>query len=357
MTAPPTAAQASGAFEQFKPKANQVNTRIDYSIWNDALSNLVVRMGKSIREGAPRPDPGIGTRRVYGHDSRFRLEGNRVGFSYFSDEITQSLTAYRLDLEEMASTIDVSTLTKNEQLAFWMNLHNVAIIEQIALEYPLSQPSKLKIGDTGMLLDDAPFITINNVKMSPKDIRTKIVYPNWTDPRVIYGFFRGDIGGPSIQRKAFDASNLSELLDLSAREFINSLRGTQKSGSTMQVSDIYKEARPFYFNDWPASLKTHYNVFADVDVKEIMAKTSAVEPSIYETDIADLSKGVRDPEFNFKDPADGPQAIGLPAAIRRLMIERQQKIEKIIRRGDRQGTVEFIDIDLDGEGNKPAEIE
>ncbi len=354
----PATAQAPAGFEQFQPKQNRVRTKIDYTIWDEALSALVVRMGKSIREGAPRPTANVGTRRIYGHDSRLRLEGNRVGFSFFSDEITQSIVDYRKDLEDTANAVDISTLSKNEQLAFWMNLHNVAIIEQIAVEYPLSQPSKMKIGDTGLPLDEAPFITVRGVKMSPKDIRTKIVYPNWKDPKVIYGFFRGDIGGPSIQREAYSATNLNQLLDRSAKEFINSLRGTEKSGKTMKVSDIFAEAQPFFFRNWTTDLRNHYSKYAEEDVQEIMAKTTDVEAALYETDIADLSNGERDPEYAYKspDPGQGKRAIGIPAAIQRLMVERQQKIDKIIKRGDRQGTVTFVDIDLDGDG-EPVEVE
>lgn len=350
----PVRVQASQEFEQFRPKADPVNTRIDYTIWDDALSALVVRMGRSIREGAPRPSAGIGTRAVYGHDSRLRLEGNRVGFSFFTDEVTASISEYRKDLEQTGNAVDISTLSKNEQLAFWMNLHNVAIIEQIALNYPLSQPSRMKIGSMKLPLDEAKLVTVRNVEMSPKDIRTKIVYPNWRDPKVIYGFFRGEIGGPSIQRKAFSAENLNDLLDSSAKEFINSLRGTEKSGEKMKVSKIYSEAQPFFFNDWPSNLKEHYKKYATDEVTEIMNKTSTVEASLYESDIADLSNGERDPNYNY---SEGPQGIRIPAVVARLMVERQQKIEKIIRRGELRGEVTFIDISLSGEPKEPVEVD
>ncbi|MXO90838.1 DUF547 domain-containing protein [Pontixanthobacter aquaemixtae] len=348
--------QSDPAFAQFQPKANAVKTQIDYTIWDEALKALVIRMGKSIREGAPRVEPGMATRRIYGHDSRYRLEGNRVGFSFFTEEVTQSLTEYRKDLEEVANSIDVSTLSRNEQLAFWMNLHNVAVVEQIALEYPVSQPSRMSIGEAKLPVDDAPVITIRNVKMSPKDIRTKIVYPNWSNPKVIYGFFRGDIGGPSIQRKAFTAANLNDTLDSSAREFINSLRGTEKTGSTMNVSRIYAEAQPFYFSDWPNALRSHYSTYAEEDVIKIMSETSTVEPKLYEFDIADLSNGERDPNYNYLQDAES-LGIRVPTAIARLMVERHRKIEKIIKRGERVGEVTFIDVNLTGESVEPKEVE
>lgn len=351
-----TSLQQADEFAQFSPEPSKAKTRLDYSIWDEALRSFVVTMGRSLREGASRVDAGIGTRRVYGHDSRLRLEGNRVGFSFFTDDITQSLVDYREDLERTAEIVDISKLGKNEQLAFWLNLHNVAIIEQIALQYPMGQPSRMKIGENGESLDDAKFITVSGVKMSPRDIRTKIVYPNWKDPRVIYGFFRGDIGGPSIQRSAFNGTNLTELLDISAREFVNSLRGADKSGSTMRVSTVYDEARPFYFADWPASVRTHFGKFAREEVTELLGATTDVVATIYEADIADLSNGERDPNYNYIQNAES-QGIRIPTAIARLMVERQQKIDEIIKRGQREGTVTFVNIDLDGKPVEPEVIE
>lgn len=332
-------------FAKFIPQANPVATQIDYTIWDEALSYFVFRMGKSIREGSVRPEPLTGTRRVYGHDSRFRLEGNRVTFSYLDDEIIKSLTEYRQDLERTADIVDISKLGKNEQLAFWINLHNAAIIEQIALAYPVSQPASLIIGDSGLPLDDAPFITVSGVEMSPKDIRTKIVYQNWSNPKVIYGFFRGDIGSPSIQNEAYTARKVSDLLDKSGKDFVNSLRGTQKSGSVLEVSEIYDEARAYFFPQWPTDLKSHLRTLAETDVISIIDETTDVRSNVYERDIADLAKGERDPNYGYLIVNDEPQGTRVPSAIARLLQERAQKINKLIRRDDLVGLVTVIPFD------------
>ena len=115
-------------------------------------------MGPSIRQGAPRVDPRTGTRRIYGHESRFRLEGNRVAFSYLTPEIMTALSEYRADLERIGSTIDLTTLPRNEQLAFWFNLHNVAVIETLAGEYPLSEPHERAFGSNAC---DDVLVSIN----------------------------------------------------------------------------------------------------------------------------------------------------------------------------------------------------
>lgn len=353
-------AASSGEFARFAPKPNPKKTRIEYSIWDEALKYFVFRMGKSIREGAPSVSAGMGTRQTYGHDSRYRLEGNRVIFTYMSDEVVASLSEYRHDLERIAGDIDIATLSRNEQLAFWFNLHNVAVIEQIAREYPLSQPSRLKIGDVP--LDEAKFITVAGVAMSPRDIRTKIVYPNWKSPLVIYGFWRGDIGGPSIQPEAFTADNLGGLLDDAANDFVNSLRGTQKSGTTLEVSEIYTEAQPFYFPDLNRDLRPHLLTYSDPTTARMVEETSAVRANIYEADIADLAKGQREPSYsNIQQTGPNGDLVAastrIPNNIARMLVEHQQKVEKIIKRDGRQGRVTFIDIDLPGEEVKDDEIE
>ena len=368
----PMAAQAQGTlpatavhdarFDRFTPKADPVTTRIDYSIWDDALGFMVFRMGRSIREGAPSVDPSMGTRRIYGHDSRLRLEGNRVVFSFLEDNVIQSLVDYKQDLEQTADKVDIASLSRNEQLAFWINLHNVSVMAKIAEDYPLSQPSRMKIGSENLPLDEAPFITVNGVAMSPKDIRTKIVYPNWKNPKVMYGFWRGEIGGPSIRDVAFTAANVGELLDESAREFVNALRGTEKRGKTLHVSKIYEEAAPFYFANWQPDLTAHLSQYANAEVKAEIGETSEAKASIYEYAVADLANGEREPSYSnvVETDANGDQvskSFRIPGNVQRLVTERAQKINKIIRRGERTGTVTFIGIDLPGEENQPEQVE
>ncbi len=354
LSVPASAQSGDAGFETFTPSANPNRDKIDYSIWDEAMKNLVVSMGPSLRQGAGRPDPSFGSRRQYGHVSRYRLEGTRVMFSFLNTEVKESFTEYRKDLEATAEKIDIQALSRNEQLAYWINLHNVALIEQIANAWPIRQPREIEIG--GVALDDAKFITVEGIALSPRDIREKIVYKHWKDPKVIYGFWRGDIGGPSIQREAFNADNVSRLLDRGARDFVNSLRGTEKSGSKLQVSKVYEEAAPFFFPNFEADLRAHLAEFADEDVRGILSETNRIEASITEYDIADLAGGVREPTYQ-NITSDGVSTrFRIPQSMARLLAAREQKFQKIIREG-RTGTVTFSNIKLPGEGEDDGEVE
>lgn len=336
---------ASADFATFVPNGTPNADSIDYSIWTEAMSNMVVSMGPSLRQGAPRPDAGYGSRRVYGHVSRYRLEGTRIMFSFLDSEVIATFGEYRRDLEATADKVDIQSLSRNEQLAYWINLHNVAIVEQIANNWPVRQPREIMVGDVP--LDDAKFITVEGIAMSPKDIRTRIVYQNWKDPRVIYGFWRGDIGGPSIQREAFNSDNVDRLLERGARDFVNSLRGTQKSGSTLQVSTIYEEAAPYYFGNFESDLRAHLARFTDEEGAQILAKTKRVEASISEYDIADLAGGVREPTYSYiEDQNSGRvQSFRIPQSMQRLLAAREEKFRRILKEG-RTGTVTFSNINL-----------
>ena len=360
-------AQASptdNAFARFAPDGQSSRVRLDWSFYDEALGYFVLYMGPSLRE-APFPfRPPVGSRVRYGHDSRYRLEGNRIVFELLSDDEIAPLTEYRKDLERIGTELDLASLSRNEQLAFWLNLHNVAIIEQIGIAYPIKQPRNILID--GVPLDEARFITVDGVAMSPRDIRTKIVFPNWRDPRVIYGFFRGDIGSPTLQELAFTGNNVDVLLDLSAKEFVNSLRGVERRGDALKISRVYEEARGFYFPGQFQGLKSHLRKFAGDEVAPLLDRTSRVEADIYEYDIADLSQGDIMPARRdlcgvsfglppilkgIKNPDCTYRPIDVPLLVQYYSAERARKVDKLIRT-DRYGRVYVFP-----EGEEPTEVE
>ena len=358
-TAAPALAQESRPaldpqFETFAPSGEPIRHSIDYSIWDEAMKNIVISMGPSLRQTAGSPPASFGTRRQYGHVSRYRLEGTRIMFTFLDSDVIESFSEYRRDLESVADQVDIQSLSRNEQLAYWINLHNVAMIEQISNAWPVRQPREMEID--GVPLDDARFITVEGIALSPRDIREKIVYTNWRDPRVIYGFWRGEIGGPSIQREAFNADNVSRLLDRGARDFVNSLRGSQKNGSRLEVSELYQDVARFYFPNFEADIRAHMSAFANEDTAKILSETSSIRANIREYDIADLAGGVREPSYSNITSDDTNVSFRIPQSMARLLAQREEKFQRIIRQG-RTGTVTFSNIDLPGDPENKGEIE
>jgi len=334
-------------FRIFAPKEQTQYSTIDYEIWDAALSNIVLRLGQSIRVRASRPNPTVGTRMVKGHKSGYRLEGSRVTFSFLDNSYRVNLTAYRKDLERIANEVDISRLARKEQLAFWLNLHNVTLIEQIALNYPVRQPEKLLVGADKQPLNEAKLLNIRGVDISLRDIRENIVYPNWSNPDVIYGFFRGNIGGPALQNYAFTSHNVDMILKLQAIEFVNSLRGFHESRNALKVSSLYDEARPYYFTDWSNDLKTHLRKHASPEVLKELAKDKPLKLDRYDAVVADLLAGDRPSTANLNVRINGQsQSARISPEIGRLLRELDQKTRTMRARGmiAKRGTVTIDDI-------------
>lgn len=372
----PSPAASDDRLDRFIPRTTDPDHRIDYSVWGNALRNLVIGFGPPQRIPARRNFAndtrwdvagdlngylvGVGASSRGGHISRIRLEGTRIAFSFFTDDVSASLSDYRRDLERVGSEVDIPSLSRNEQLAYWLNLHNVAVIEQIAQHYPVMSPRKIRID--GEPLDTARFIEIDGVKLSLNDIRTRIVYPNWSDPRVIYGFFRGEIGGPQIQPLEFNARNLNALLEENAFEFINSLRGAEKHGGSLLVSRIFDEAAPYYFADFDSDLLDHLGEFAKDDVAQEIDKTQRIKFSRYWNDIADLARGqqVFDRRLIRTYDSESGELVRqqvMPAHIARYIIERRRKIEYLRRTGQRLWTIRLIPVDLPGQPATIVEVQ
>lgn len=350
LTTPGANAQNSqNSFAQFIPNP-QKSTRIDYETWDSLLEEMVFYSGPSARKRMSRPTPITGSRFSRGHTSAYRLEGNRIPYSQIKDEFEGYISDYKKDLERIGTETDIAKLSKNEQLAFWLNLHNVTMVEQLAKAYPLTKPRAEKIGNPKVLLNDAKIITVSGTPLSLRDIREKIVYPNWRNPKVVYGFYLGDIGSPSIQNTAFTANNVSRLLGKNADEFVNSLRGFHVRNNKQYISELYRDVAPYYFPNFDADVAAHIQKFMRDDVKAQMT-SAPFYLDRYEATIADMTggQGVYLSASPLESNSSSGRQIFGPNTLTQYIEEVVEKRRRLVRQGlITRGTVIIEDIETDG---------
>ena len=336
---------------RFTPRPSRTAT-INYDLIDEALDVIVFNGGPSRRERAGQPDAFVGTRIVKGHEGPYRLEGNKVFFSLFDDETRASIHEYRVGLEAVARNTDITTLGRNEQLAYWLNLHNMAVIDEIAQAYPVRRPGRMRPSGGEALLHDAKVIDLGEAgRLSLRDVR-EIVYAHWSDPDAIYGLFRGDIGGPRIRSEAYRGSDLRRQLDSQAREFVNALRGTQVRGHTLLVSPIYAEVAPRAFADLHADLSAHLDEHAEGPLRDEIQATRAVAFVQYDETVADLAGGDTTSNLNFNGNTLPTDAAGgtvpsraeheqnamdwdsrIPPQVRRIIQEYEEKVQRLQQDG------------------------
>ncbi len=262
--------------------------RIRYDDWDLLLSSVVLDTGRSDKMASGRNSlRTTGTRIRHGNYSKTANEGNRVLFDEFKQPEKDSLLAIRKDLEAVPDFVPLEQFSKNEQLAYWLNLHNVAVMLEVANEYPIKKVKSLYKGRKQVW--NKKSMSIGGVPTSIQDIEDHVV-ANWNDPLVLYGFFMGAVGGPNIRDHAFTGDNVIEALNQNAREFVNSLRGFRLWSGRGRVSDHY-ELGARYFPNFEDDIKKHLLSYAQDDTRRSVEKAKSVRADSYDWAIADLKNG------------------------------------------------------------------
>jgi len=162
---------------------------------------------------------------------------NRFQYNIVSERDRNILKGY---LQEMQA-VQVSSLNRSEQKAFWINLYNGLTVNLILEHYPVESIRDIDLSP-GIFANgpwDAKLLEIEGQELSLNDIEHRILRPIWQDNRVHYALNCASLGCPNLQPKAFTPQNLEQMLEKAARDFINHPRGVTFAGSRLIVSSIY----------------------------------------------------------------------------------------------------------------------
>jgi len=355
-TVPAAAQDADDPFARFGQHGPDGRSIVEYDILTEILEAIVLDVGPSDRFVPRGRIVETGSRITGENTSRYRTEANRVIFHLLEPFHKQALSDYRAELAELPNQIDFYSLNKNDQLAYWFNLHNVIVLDELAKAYPVRNVDLLRIGPDRETLHEATVVEIDGVPLSLQDIRTQIVARHWDQPIVMYGFFSGAIGGPGLRDEAFEGDSVYWLLDKSAREFVNALRGVENSASPVRVSPYYEEMQAL-FPSWPADLLSHLDQYAEDSVSDLVSAAERVAFLQYDWNIADMTNGssgcggagARVERQGARNNIGGT-CVALPPQALRLVVEIQQRRLRLLDQG-RLGRVRVRDIPTDDQGN------
>ena len=150
----------------------------------------------------------------------------------------QNLQDYLRSLQQ----IKVSSLNRQEQKAYWINLYNALTVQVILDHYPVKSIMEIDISP-GLFANgpwDAKLLTIEGEQVSLNDIEHRILRPIFHDNRLHYALNCASLGCPDLQGVAYTATNIEALLNTAARTFVNSARGARMENGRLYVSSIYK---------------------------------------------------------------------------------------------------------------------
>ena len=280
------------AFVRFDDNSKLV---IDYRDLDSFLDALVLNAGRSNRAKAEPTHAKTGTRMKVKVNRSTVNEGNRFYFEVFVDnpQNRQTLNGIRTRLENFPSANPLKKFSRNEQLAYWINLYNVTVLDEIVKIYPESDIKKQLTGKKSILTK--PMLTVAGVPLSLNDIQFTILKQNYdSNPLVIYGLYQGIIGGPNIRKTAYTGKYVyADLID-NALEFINSNRGTEGTGKKVfRVSSLYQRNEQFFTN-FNADLTEHLLTYLEGQEHQQLKMATKIKPDISDYTVTALFGSQRD---------------------------------------------------------------
>ncbi|MEJ2383794.1 MAG: DUF547 domain-containing protein [Xanthomonadales bacterium] len=286
---PAGADQGADPFEKFRGFDPASSYKIFYDDLNLLYKNLVVDVGRSSRKVAEAPVAQTGTRMKAPIKSRTSREGNRFYFEFFKeDENNRELLETLLrNYESIPGEVPLENFSRDEQLAYWINLYNLTVINEVTKIYPKRSLKRVLTGRKSIL--SKKLLNVAGVPLSLNDIQHGILDPNYdNNPLIMYGLYQGIIGGPSIRKSAYTGANVWKNLARNAAEFINSNRGTFPGRrDDFEVSSLY-ERNENYFPDFDADLKEHLLAYLEPPEKDDLQAATRIRPNIDDWTVTDL---------------------------------------------------------------------
>ncbi|MDA0996950.1 MAG: DUF547 domain-containing protein [Proteobacteria bacterium] len=162
---------------------------------------------------------------------------NRVAYKDVGDADRGALAAYISSL----SRVSVTTLRRDEQMAFWINLYNALTLKTVLDHYPVKSIRDIDISPG--FFADGPWgkklIEIDGELISLDDIEHRILRPIWKDPRLHFAVNCASVGCPDLRPVAYTAANVDAALTGAAKAYVNDRRGAEVKDGKLTVSSIY----------------------------------------------------------------------------------------------------------------------
>lgn len=173
-----------------------------------------------------------------------RVKGGLVDYAGLKAD-RKPLDLYLSRLAKIAEP-EFNGWSRDEQLAFLINLYNATTLRLIVDRYPVKS-----IKDIGGLLKgpwSQPVVRLFGGERTLNDLEHKLIRPRYKEPRVHFALVCAARGCPPLREEAYVAARLAEQLDDQGRRFLGTPAKNRVEDSTLRLSPIFK----WYAGDFAA---------------------------------------------------------------------------------------------------------
>ena len=140
-------------------------------------------------------------------------------------------------------TARVEELSRDGQLAFWINAYNAVTIDKVIKKKPKKSVRETFI--PGVWTATKFFTSREHIvagkRLSQDDIEHEILRKQFKDPRIHFAIICASMGCPPLPRIAYTEENVQARLEEETRKYLNSPRGTRidRAENTLHMSKLF----------------------------------------------------------------------------------------------------------------------
>jgi hypothetical protein len=142
-------------------------------------------------------------------------------------------------IAELAA-LPITTYNRDQQMAFWINLHNALLVRLILDHYPVASVLDIDGQPRRSGPWHLPLVEVDERRLSLADIQHRILGSVWEDARMYYALSCGALGCPDLQPVPFKGQSLDEQLTEAAIDYANDSRCMRFEEDRLIVSSIYR---------------------------------------------------------------------------------------------------------------------
>ncbi len=143
------------------------------------------------------------------------------------------------ELRRQMAQVDVVTLPKNDQLAYWINLYNISVVNVVVEHYPVKSIRDIStdfIAHLNVFKKDS--VLTRKGPMALQTVEDEKIRNHFMDPRIHFAINCAAKSCPPIRTEPYVGSKVQEQLDDQARTFLNGPHGVrlEKSGGGARLA-------------------------------------------------------------------------------------------------------------------------
>ena len=178
------------------------------------------------------------------------------------------------NLRRQMAAVDAQTLSRQDQLAYWINLYNISVVSIVVDNYPVESIRDLSTDPVIRLnIFKKDLVDTKRGKMSLNDIENEKIRESFKDARIHFAINCAAESCPPIRPEPYAGSRINEQLDDQTRKFLNGPNGVrvEKKGGelvlhTTKVMDWFKAD----FDKWGGGTVAFLTRYVSPDKRKLM---------------------------------------------------------------------------------------